>query len=282
MPVDSASVTSFRPPWSRARGYYRRTAASWVFRRPFAIRTQLPLISFTFDDFPQSALLVGGAILNRFGLAGTYYASLGLVGTDTPSGRIFVPSDLPALLEHGHELGCHTFSHCHSWETDADTYERSIFENRAALRQIMPGVRFRSFSYPISPPRPLTKAKVANLFMCCRGAGQTLNAGTVDLNQPSAYFLEKSRGNIQAVRDVVDVNRDARGWLILATHDISPTPSPFGCTPDFFEDVVRYAVSSGARILPVIGALEALGVGQQPTDGDRPCGIRIADADHRS
>ena len=282
MPVDSASVTSFRPPWSRARGYYRRTAASWVFRRPFAIRTQLPLISFTFDDFPQSALLVGGAILNRFGLAGTYYASLGLVGTDTPSGRIFVPSDLPALLEHGHELGCHTFSHCHSGRTKVSVFLDSIIQNQLALSELLPGAFFRTLSYPISPPQARTKQKVAGHFMCCRGGGQTFNAGTADLNYLSAYFLEKSRGNIQAVRDVVDVNRDARGWLILATHDISPTPSPFGCTPDFFEDVVRYAVSSGARILPVIGALEALGVGQQPTDGDRPCGIRIADADHRS
>jgi peptidoglycan/xylan/chitin deacetylase (PgdA/CDA1 family) len=33
-----------------------------------------PVISFTFDDFPRSALVKAGAILRERGLAGTYYA----------------------------------------------------------------------------------------------------------------------------------------------------------------------------------------------------------------
>src|SRR5439155_9632853 len=103
---------------SRLQGYYQRKAASLVFRRRLAIDLQWPLISFSFDDFPRSAWLVGGEILNRFGLAGTYYASLGLAGKETPSGHIFAAGDLKSLLDRGHELGCHTFSHCHSWETD--------------------------------------------------------------------------------------------------------------------------------------------------------------------
>src|SRR6266581_4896556 len=102
-----------RRPWSRIHGYYQRRSASLVFRRPLAIKPQRPLISFTFDDFPRSAVLAGGAILNRFGLAGTYYACLGLLGTEAPTGRLCVPDDLMRVLAQGHELGCHTFSHCH-------------------------------------------------------------------------------------------------------------------------------------------------------------------------
>ena len=33
---------------------------------------------------------------------------------------------------------------------------------------------------------------------------------------------------------------------------------PFGCTPAFFEEIVKYAVASGARILPVIRAWDGL------------------------
>ena len=33
-----------------------------------------------------------------------------------------------------------------------------------------------------------------------------------------------------------------------------------GCTPSFFEDIVKYSVDSGARILPVAKALEAIHV----------------------
>jgi len=258
MPGDQMS---FRPSWIRVKNYYKRNAARALFRRPLVIRTQLPLISFTFDDFPRSALLVGGTILNRFGLAGTYYASLGLLGKEAPTGQIFVSGDLRTLFERGHELGCHTFSHCHSWDTDTDTFEKSVIENRVALGRLLPGAEFKSFSYPINAPRPSTKARIGGYFLCCRGGGQTFNVGTTDLNQLSAYFLEKSRHSIQTVKDLIDRNREIRGWLIFATHDISDNPTPFGCTPDFFEDVVQSAVSSGACILPVVKALETLRAG---------------------
>ena len=47
------------------------------------------------------------------------------------------------LLHLGHELGCHTFGHCHSWNTPADIYERAIVENQEALTQVLPGTMFR-------------------------------------------------------------------------------------------------------------------------------------------
>jgi glycosyltransferase involved in cell wall biosynthesis len=137
-------------------------------------------------------------------------------------------------------------------------FEKSIIENRISLNRLTPGAQFETFSYPISLPRPMTKAKIADYFQCCRAGGQTLNTGKADLNQLSAYFLEKSRHNIQAIKDLIDHNKKVRGWLIFATHDISETPTPFGCTPDFFEQIVQYAIGSGASILPVVKALEVL------------------------
>jgi glycosyltransferase involved in cell wall biosynthesis/peptidoglycan/xylan/chitin deacetylase (PgdA/CDA1 family) len=239
------------------QNYYRRRVAGLLFKRPLVINSQRHLISFTFDDFPRSALLAG-AILNRFGLKGTYYVSLGLMGRETATGQMFVLDDLKEVIEQGHELGCHTFAHCDSWDTNPQSFQDSIVKNAEELHRLFPGIEFKNFSYPISLPRPLTKAKTAGHFLSCRGGGQTLNIGTADLNQLSAYFLEKSRDDIQAVKAVIDRNRDARGWLIFATHDISGSPTPFGCTPEFFEDVVQYAVSSGSQILPVMNALEVL------------------------
>lgn len=249
----------FRNSWSRLEGYYQRKAASLASRKPFLIDTQRPLISFTFDDFPRSALLAGGEVLHRFDLAGTYYASLGLAGQDTPSGHIFDTADLETLFAQGNELGCHTFAHFDSWGTDAATLERSIIENRAALHGLYPHAEFHSFAYPISLPRPVSKARIAQHFLSCRGGGQTINVGKIDLNLLSAYFLERSRGNIQTVKDIIDRNRRAPGWLIFATHDVANSHTPYGCTPEFLEDVVRYAVSSGAQIVPVVEALKVLG-----------------------
>lgn len=239
-------------------GSYRRNVHRLLFRRPFKIQTDVPIISFTFDDFPRSALLAGGAILRRAGLAGTYYASLGLMGKQAPVGTIFSIEDLKAVLAHGHELGCHTFTHCHSWETKPAAFEYSVIANRLALKELLPEASFRTFSYPLSPPRPRTKQRTAPHFVCCRGGGQTFNAGTTDLNYLNSFFLEQAHGNTQVVKYVIDQNQRAHGWLIFSTHDVCTDPSPFGCTPGFFEEIVQYAAASGARILPVVQAWEAL------------------------
>jgi len=79
-----------------------------------------------------------------------------------------------------------------------------------------------------------------------------------DLNNLEAFFLEKSRGAIRPVKELIDQNRQAGGWLIFATHDVSDSPTPYGCTPTFFEEVVRYAVESGACVLPIVAAVEIL------------------------
>lgn len=263
---------SLQDPWLRLGRYYRRTVASHVFKRPFLIGLQQPLISFTFDDFPRSALLVGGAILHHYGLAGTYYVSLGLAGKLTASGQMFDTGDLATLFEQGHELGCHTYAHCESWTTPTKIFADSIVQNRTVLNQLFPGAAFKTLSYPISEPRPLTKREIARHFLCCRGGGQSFNAGEIDLNQLSAYFLEKTRGDFQAVKEIIDRNRQVCGWLILATHDISDEHSPYGCAPEFFERVVQYAASSGSKIVSVVKALEVLGAAA----GAAPVGRRAS------
>ena len=249
---------TLRSPWNRARNYYRRNATRFLFTRPLSIHVQVPIISFTFDDFPRSALLTGGAILNQWGAVGTYYAAMGLIGQDSVSGPIFEAQDLSTLLGQGHELGCHTYFHSHSWNTDGQAFETSILENRKALQKLVPGAEFKSLSYPISEPRPMVKRRAVKYFECCRAGGQALNVGTVDLNQLSAFFLEKTRDDIRPVKEIIDRNRESRGWLILATHDVVHEPSPYGCTPEFFAEVVKYAANSGAQVLPVMKALEAI------------------------
>jgi peptidoglycan/xylan/chitin deacetylase (PgdA/CDA1 family) len=158
---------------------YARTAYTALFRHTIQMHNPAPLISFSFDDFPHSAIEVGGAILGSYGVRGTYYASLGLMGIRTATGMSFSENDLSEVRSQGHELGCHTFHHCHSWSTPPAKFEESIFENRRRLRMLFPGDTFRTLAYPQSGPRPNTKRRAVRHFACCRFGGQTFNTGAI-------------------------------------------------------------------------------------------------------
>lgn len=244
--------------WERAQGKYQRIAYTALFREPVRMRNEAALISFSFDDFPRTAYQAGGSILRAHGFRGTYYAALGLMGRHAAVGEIFSREDLCNVVSDGHELGCHTFAHCHSWNTAPSAFEESIIENERRLRELLPEASFKTLAYPIAGPRPHTKRRAARHFPCCRWGGQTYNVGVTDRCLLSGFFLEQSTHEPDAVKRTIDGNAEDCGWLIFATHDVCETPTRFGCTPGFFEDVVRYAKHSGARILPVGEAFDVV------------------------
>ena len=86
--------------------------------------------------------------------------------------------------------------------------------------------------------------------------GQRFNCKTVDANHLFAFFLERSRDDLEPIKAIIDANARSNGWLIFATHDVADEPSPYGCKPAFFEAAVRYAIASGAEVLPVVKAWE--------------------------
>ncbi len=216
-----------------------------------------PIVSFTFDDFPRSALLEAGTTLRSFGWLGTYYASFGLLGRTAPTGEIFSADDLPEFQRQGHELACHTFDHCHSWDTAPEEFKASILRNRVAVSEFLPGVKLRTFSYPVSVPRPRTKQHLGQLYSCARGGGQIYNEGFSDLNLLAAFFIEQSRDHLDAIKRVIDQTVAAHGWLILATHDVAGSPTRFGCTPALFRHIAQHVAASGAVVLPVWDALQS-------------------------
>ncbi|MBL9189555.1 MAG: polysaccharide deacetylase family protein [Opitutaceae bacterium] len=233
--------------------------AKWFAKRSWTIPAGRPVISFTFDDFPKSALTCGGAVLEQHGLAATYYTSFGLMGRTIETGLIFDQDDIPRLLQGGHELGCHTHDHCPAWETATADYMASVQRNATALAALVAGRQFETHSYPISYPRPATKRRLGRIFRGCRFGGQMRNADVVDLNCLSSFFLEQCGENIGSVERIIGETVESGGWLIFSTHDVEAAPTRYGCTPEFFERVVACAVRSGAEILPMAKMMATLG-----------------------
>jgi peptidoglycan/xylan/chitin deacetylase (PgdA/CDA1 family) len=241
----------------KVRNKILRTTGHMYYRRPLQFAIAEPIISFTFDDFPRSALYEGGAILNKYGARGTYFASAGLMGKHEPSGEMFVADDLRTLIEEGHELGCHTFAHFDAMLTRPSAFEASILENRRALEMLCASP-IRTFSYPKAEPNPGTKRAAGRHSLCCRAGGQTFNRQHADLNCLKSFFLEQARHDPESIKRLINENFAAPGWLIFATHDIAEQPTPYGSTPAFFEEIVAYAAQSGARLLTLGAACDAL------------------------
>lgn len=253
---------------TRVRNRVLRTSGYICNKRLLEREISEPIVSFTFDDFPRSALYEGGAILKRYGGAGTYFACAGLMGKVEPSGEMFVEDDLRVLVEQGHELGCHTCWHNDAMLTWPGEFERSILANREALARMCPGVEIRTFSYPKAEPNAATKRAASRHALCCRAGGQTLNRGRSDLNCLRSFFVEQSREVPERMKELIDENSMSRGWLIFSTHEVCESPGPYGCTIELFEEIVRRAAQSGARLLTMGQACDAL-LAAPPVAADR-------------
>lgn len=248
----------------RAGNKWRRYLVRQYARRAFQLQSDVSYVSFTFDDFPRSALLEGGRILVDHGARGTFFVSMQLLGGDSPSGPIASAADLRTLLRDGHELGCHTFEHLDGCVEGPATFEHSLAANQGALQRTVGNGYSPVFAYPLDGPVLAVKRAVGRHFVACRGGGQAFNTGDIDLNLLQSYFLDvRNRDDVTAVRALIDRNRAARGWLIFSTHDIASEPSQYGCQPEFFEQVVRYAMQSGSRVVPMMQACRELRIGAQ-------------------
>jgi peptidoglycan/xylan/chitin deacetylase (PgdA/CDA1 family) len=218
-----------------------------------------PIISFTFDDFPTSAIRAGGRILREFGVRGTYYAALGLMAKTTVMGKMFDQADLDAAAAAGHELACHTFDHPLCCDLTSAELMANCQANRTKAREILGGRAMRNFSFPEGVVTWSAKAALISCYETCRTIEPGINIDPVDMAFLRANAVYSSLGLSQPMA-LIEKNRLENGWLILYTHDVRDRPSPYGCRPSEFRALVRLAVDSGAEILPVAEAVAKFNV----------------------
>ncbi len=218
--------------------------------KPLPVKWKGGVVSFTFDDFPKTALAIGGEILERHGVRGTYYTALDLANTTGSLGPMFDNRDVRAAHKRGHEIACHTFRHLDCGRTDVDTLLKDIADNDAGLRALTGGSVPVNFAFPFGGISISAKRALAHRFQSCRGIGCGVNAGTADFADLRANHVYDADDGDESFRQLIDRGRASDGWTIFYTHDVAPRPSPFGCTPARLEAVVAYAAATGA-VLPV-------------------------------
>ncbi|MCJ2015111.1 polysaccharide deacetylase family protein [Methylobacterium sp. J-076] len=229
-----------------------RALARRLGRRPARLPEGFPpTVSFTFDDFPESAFANALPVLRRANAPATWYVSCGLLGAQSPVGVIAGPERVVALHEAGHEIGDHTFGHLDARAVSAARYGSDLAANQDSLARLVPGLRPASFAYPYGQVTLGAKRAASARIPACRGTEAGIARGTFDLAMLPAtalYDRAMTRAGVEAL--VADVARRG-GWLIFYTHDVAPSPSPWGCSPSLFEASVAAALAAGLRLATV-------------------------------
>ena len=236
-----------------------RKAARHLPLKPFRLRNPGPLVSFTFDDVPDTAGSAGAAILEELGFRGTYYIAAGTCGTDDRFWRVIDGEDVRALHRRGHEIGCHTFSHVNVETLSAAAMDAECRRNEAALQALCGDVAIRNFCFPFGRLTLSRKLQLQRRFDTCRGVYEGINAGTVDLGLLRVIELYDRTLTAEKLRRVVAETRSRNGWLIFYTHDVADPPSWIGCSPALLRHVAETVRSAGFDCLPVRDALARCG-----------------------
>ncbi|HTW51223.1 MAG TPA: polysaccharide deacetylase family protein [Stellaceae bacterium] len=241
-----------------------REIGGFLRTRPAKVNWPGGVVSFTFDDFPRSAWINGGAILEKYDCRGTYYAAMGMAGTENNLGSLFDLDDLRAAHAHGHEIACHTYHHRDCARLTPAAIADEVDRNAAALAQALGTPAISNFAYPFGGVSLSAKSALSPRFLSCRGTGRGLNQGTIDLADLPSTSIYSDNFDRERLCRLIDDARAGAGWIIFYTHDVADEPSAFGCTPAQFESIVAYAAAN-APVLPVRDVLARLGFA-----GDRP------------
>lgn len=213
-----------------------------------------PVASFSFDDFPRSAWLNGGAILEAAGGRGTYFVAGALEGQTIDGHPHFTRDDLKALHAQGHEIGCHTFDHMRIVFESKEAVEGTLQRNADFVRDTVGDVMMTSFAYPFGHANLVTKFRAGRRFAVSRGIWPGVNAGAVDMGQVKAVALESRSWNATDFDALIADAKRRHGWLVFFGHDVAESPSPYGCTPQQLESVVARIKAAGIEMLPVKNA----------------------------
>lgn len=224
------------------------------------IETSEPIVSFTFDDVPASAWRAGARILENEGVCGTFYIAGVFIDQYDEQQQMISAKGCSELAAAGHELACHTFSHRKLSSFSRRGLEEDLDRNDRVLGSFDASRHGRNFSVPFGMASPVMQPLLRRRFRTARGIMPGINRGSVDPHNLAAVELRSDQNYLDAADGWLEDVLQKGGWLIIFTHDVSQSPSFYGCPEGRFQGLVHRAVSGGAKIMTVDAAARTLGL----------------------
>ncbi|WP_427450035.1 polysaccharide deacetylase family protein [Litorimonas sp. WD9-15] len=226
----------------------RRQLSHFQQRSILPVPTEGPIVSFSFDDCPCSAIDTALPMLEAEDWKATIYVAVGLCDTVNHLGPHISRDDIVDLHKRGHEIGDHTYSHINAKGLDATKYMADVERNQRALKDLgLPPSE--NFAFPFGDVTNVIKKELRHKFSTLRGVLPPQNS-RMDANFLPAIPIYSGQTEDTALREIANLQQ-SQIWLNLFTHDVRENPSPFGCKIDTFQDIVAAVKQSGARVMTV-------------------------------
>lgn len=254
-PIDPTIYYASLDQWPPARTLRTRLSGRLARRIPLHIRrlrNDRPMVSFTFDDAPESAL-VGAALLEQADARGSFYISTALLGLRTEHWRVIEADGVRDLHRRGHEIGLHGHRHLPVGVHSASQLADDIARNRMILQSVDLGIAAENFAYPYGQVSFLRKIQLAGLVRSSRGVGGGVNRSVLDIQCIRTVLLGESRLSVAELDFYLDQVVATNGWLVFLSHDVGDHPSPFGVS----SRMLSYALEGSLRRRLLITTVDA-------------------------
>lgn len=225
----------------------------------FRLKLDRPIVSFSFDDVPKTAVTLGSSILDNHDVAGTFYVCGGLTDKIEANMMCHSEQDLLDLIDRGHEIASHLFHHTNCADLSAENLKKEILLNNHFFSALQKDRNLINFSYPFGGTTLLSRFIMAKQYATSRGIRPGINHGIVDLSNLYANSIYSKNTNETNILDVLQETKKKNGWTIFYTHDVAEIPSEWGTHPELLEFAVKKSVELGCDVLPIRNAIGKVG-----------------------
>jgi peptidoglycan/xylan/chitin deacetylase (PgdA/CDA1 family) len=253
---------SMESMYLRSTGRLRGILSKVLATKLIAMRNERPIVSFTFDNVPRSAITKGARILEKHGACGTFYIAGSLCGQGPDGASYFRAEDLPVLVEAGHEIGCLTFSQTPVTALNRVMLERENELNESFITDNVANQLPTNFAYPFGAVGPTQKILLQRRFASCRSTEPGINMRIADLGLLRAFQLSDQLADEEVITGLIKKTVRKNGWLIFYIHDVDENPPPDGCRPERLEYAIRVAMNHQADVLTVRNAIGSIAYGR--------------------
>lgn len=250
--MDNYRPLEERPP-ADLRDRLHMAALNALKARPTKCRLKAPLVSFSFDDAPKSAITAGAAMLENAGARGTFYLTGSHCGQSFEGVEQYSAEDVKLLHKNGHEIACHSFGHGRFRGRDDSQLSQDLSHNQAFFHDLVGAnnLSLDSFAYPYGEFDYQSRELIAERFLCGRGVYRGVNYGTMDFANLRTTPLEKRRFSTKYLQTHLAKAIKHNGWIIFFTHDIADDCTDYGSTPEILQETIDAVNAHGIEIVTV-------------------------------